>query len=296
MALPSLKHLHLRRHEWLEKLSPFSVQIHPALHGVDWFMGGVDLLKRAPGWTILGGFLIGAGTVLMSIVPAVGSFAVQIVAPVFVVGIARFFSTIEKTPRENLSSSVLREFFVGFQGPFEKLLLVGVIQLLGSLAIALLTLLPALLLIFFTVSDSPGTAMDLTNAADPSQGLSIELERILIQTFSSGQFWILFVSILAFLFLYIPLSLATWFAPQLIFFHKLETQDALRASLKGCLSNLGAMGSYGAVWLLVGGMATLPLGLGWIICLPILMGSGWISYRDIFKDTLPSSEGKIHAS
>jgi len=251
------------------------------MHGVDWFMGGVEILKRSPSLMVLLGVGVILGTVMISLIPGIGSFVVQLVAPVFVVGLAQFCARVEREPVGSGSSSWFSDVLVGFKGPVEKLVVVGVVQLLGSLGIVMLTLIPALVLIFLNLSSSD---TGVSQSIQQSGGVP-PFQDLLVRFLVGGKAWLLFISFFAFLFLYIPLSLATWFAPQLIFFKNLAVRDALLLSLKGSFENIGAMGVYGAVWLLVGVMATLPLALGWFVCVPILIGSSWVAYREIYGDS-----------
>ena len=79
--------------------------------------------------------------------------------------------------------------------------------------------------------------------------------------------------------------MALCFAPTLIVLHGLPVGQALRAGLVACLKNARAF----AVWGVVLGMllmcVLLSFGLGFLIFIPVLCGSLYAAYRDVFLGT-----------
>jgi uncharacterized membrane protein len=80
----------------------------------------------------------------------------------------------------------------------------------------------------------------------------------------------------------VPLYMATWFAPALIVSHDLAPAAALKASFYACLKNWLPFLVYGVVLLVLGLAAAIPLGLGYLVLVPVLVASVYTSYRDIF--------------
>jgi uncharacterized membrane protein len=80
----------------------------------------------------------------------------------------------------------------------------------------------------------------------------------------------------------VPLVMAMWFAPALIVFHDLKPMDALTQSFQGCLKNIVPFLVYGIITFVIGMLASIPAGLGWLIWGPTLIGSIYAGYRDIF--------------
>lgn len=92
-------------------------------------------------------------------------------------------------------------------------------------------------------------------------------------------------SLLALLFsslLLVPLSMAMWFAPALVFFNNMTPVEALKASFNACLKNILPFLIYGLVVFVLMFFAALPAGLGFLVLIPVLSGSVYVSYRDIF--------------
>ena len=79
--------------------------------------------------------------------------------------------------------------------------------------------------------------------------------------------------------------MAFCFAPALIVFNRLPAAAALQASFQACLKNIGALLVAGAILLGLVFVALLPVGLGVLIFAPVLAGSVYAAYRDIFLAT-----------
>lgn len=82
--------------------------------------------------------------------------------------------------------------------------------------------------------------------------------------------------------LLVPLSMAMWFAPALVFFNNMPPVEALKASFNACLKNILPFLIYGLVVFVLMFFAALPAGLGFLVLIPVLSGSLYVSYRDIF--------------
>jgi uncharacterized membrane protein len=58
--------------------------------------------------------------------------------------------------------------------------------------------------------------------------------------------------------------------------------DALKQSFSGCLKNIVPGLVYGIIGFVIGIIAFIPLGLGWLVWAPTLVASIYTGYRDIF--------------
>jgi uncharacterized membrane protein len=76
--------------------------------------------------------------------------------------------------------------------------------------------------------------------------------------------------------------MAAWFAPALVVFQQQGVIEAMKTSFSGCLKNLLPFLIYGVVMLGLAVLATLPIGLGWLILGPMIAASVYTSYRDIY--------------
>ena len=82
-----------------------------------------------------------------------------------------------------------------------------------------------------------------------------------------------------------PLLMAMWFAPALVFFNGMAPVDALKASFSACAANWLVFLVYGVILLVLSFFAALPVGLGFLVLVPVMVGALYASYRDIFVGT-----------
>jgi uncharacterized membrane protein len=80
----------------------------------------------------------------------------------------------------------------------------------------------------------------------------------------------------------IPVVMAVWFAAPLIVFHERSAVEAMKESFTGCLKNILPFLLYGVIAMLLGILASLPVGLGWLVLGPVIAASVYTSYRDIY--------------
>jgi uncharacterized membrane protein len=81
----------------------------------------------------------------------------------------------------------------------------------------------------------------------------------------------------------VPVIMATWFAPALVFFHDMKPVDAMKASFAAGVKNWLAMSIFGIILMVMAFFAMLPIGLGLLLLLPVFSGAVYASYRDIFE-------------
>jgi uncharacterized membrane protein len=60
--------------------------------------------------------------------------------------------------------------------------------------------------------------------------------------------------------------------------------EAMKESFAGCLKNIMPFLIYGLVALVFAILAAIPFGLGWLLLGPVLIGSVYASYRDIYLE------------
>lgn len=78
------------------------------------------------------------------------------------------------------------------------------------------------------------------------------------------------------------MTMALWFAPPLVVFNGTPPMDALRVSFAASLKNVVPFLLYGLIYIVVAIVASIPFGLGWIVLLPVLLLTVYVSYRDVF--------------
>jgi uncharacterized membrane protein len=84
------------------------------------------------------------------------------------------------------------------------------------------------------------------------------------------------------LLLIVPLGMSIWFAPALAALHELTAFEAMKLSFRGCLRNVLPFLSYGLAAIVLAIVASIPLGLGWLLLIPVACCSVYAGYRDIF--------------
>ncbi len=226
----------------------------PAGHGWQWFATGWDLFKRSPGTWILIGLIFFGILMLSSWVPVIGFLATSVLSPVLLGGVMLGCASLERG-----GSIEVSHLFAGFREKTTPLVMVGVLYLAGLVAIVLVVG------VMFGFSMVPV----FLGQAQPDVGAALQ---------------IFMLAVLVTLALSIPLWMALWFAAPLVMLHDMKPVDAFTASFVGCLKNIGPFLIYGLISVLALIVATLPLLLGWLLLGPVLIGSIYGGYRDIFTE------------
>jgi uncharacterized membrane protein len=73
-----------------------------------------------------------------------------------------------------------------------------------------------------------------------------------------------------------------WFAPALVFLQDVDPIEAIKASFIGCLRNIVPFLVYGVAGLFLAILATIPIGFGWFVLVPVMAVSVYTAYRDIY--------------
>jgi uncharacterized membrane protein len=90
------------------------------------------------------------------------------------------------------------------------------------------------------------------------------------------------LAVLLALALSVPVYMAVWFAAPLVALNDFDPIAALKASFVACLKNVVPFLLYGVVLFAFAIVASIPLGLGWLVLGPVLAASVYTAYRDIF--------------
>ncbi len=84
----------------------------------------------------------------------------------------------------------------------------------------------------------------------------------------------------------VPLQMAVWLAPALIVLSGAPLGESLRLSFMACIRNSLAVFVYGLCFIGLAVFATLALGAGWFVLLPLTFLSTYAAYRDMFEASL----------
>jgi uncharacterized membrane protein len=224
----------------------------PAGHGWTWITEGWELFKRQPGMWIGIVLLLFVIFVAAAFIPVVGGLAMTLFGPVFAAGIMAGCKALESG--EDLE---LAHLFAGFRERTGTLIGVGALYLAATLVVALV------------VSVVMGVGMmTMMGAGDPqavgAMGMTFVLAMLIMMA------------------LLLPVVMAIWLAAPLVVFHQHGAIEAMKGSFTGCLKNILPFLLYGVVMFLLMILASLPLGLGWLVLGPVFAASIYASYRDIY--------------
>lgn len=221
----------------------------PVSHSWQWILTGWRLFRRQTVVWLLLSIVFGFIFFALGVVPVLGQIAVTLLLPVFGGGMMRACRRVDSGEELELA-----DLFWGFRHRSGPLVTVGLI----SFALMIAVLIPTMLL------TGAGTA--LTQLAG---GASEAVVAVL-------------VGLLVFFALVIPIYMAMWFAPALIVFHERTAPRAMMQSFRGCLKNIVPFIVYGVLLLVLGIFASIPFGLGWLVVGPVIVGSVYAAYRDIY--------------
>lgn len=218
----------------------------------DWLRQGWAMFLANPGVWIGCSVLLLIILLAISIVPFFGQIAAHLLVPLFGAGMVQICRHLSEGKQPEVA-----DFFAGFRHNAGQLVMVGVFFAAGIFGIALLA---------FLLLSGGALAGGVSGRVG---GFGIALGGFVLAC--------LLVMVLS-----IPVIMATWFAPFLVFVHDMQPLAAMRASFDAGLKNWLPMVIF-AIFLVVAlFFAMLPLGLGLLVLLPIFSGAVYASYRDIF--------------
>lgn len=227
----------------------------------DWLRQGWALFVANPGVWLAATVIVLVLTLALHIVPLIGTLAANLLTPVLAAGM------LDMARRQSAGATLeINDLFIGFKELAGPLVMLGVIY---TVALAAVFFVVALLVTGGVAGGAAGIAMGGGRPAGIGLGLGMMFGSLLL----GG----LLGAVLA-----LPLMMAMWFAPALVFFNRMEPVAALKASFHACAANWLVFLVYGVLVLVLGFFAALPMGLGFLVLVPVAVGSVYASYRDIF--------------
>ena len=229
-------------------------QAVPAGRGWAWWTEAWALFRRQPGTWILVIVVFVAISIAIGIIPFLGNIAGYILGPIFAGGLMLGCHELARGGELRVG-----HLFAGFQDHLGRLALLGVAYLLMFLV--------AFIVAFAVAGAGLGLGW-LIGMGDARPGGISTMTMLL--------------AALVALALMIPAAMAIWFAPALVVQNDFAVGDALKASFSASLRNFVPFLVYGAAFLGLGILASIPLMLGWFVLGPALIASVYTAYRDIF--------------
>ena len=88
------------------------------------------------------------------------------------------------------------------------------------------------------------------------------------------------------------LLMLIWFAPPLVAINA-DAVGGDEVELLRLLDNIGAMLIYSLVGIGLSIVATIPFGLGWLVLIPVLWGSWYAGWREMFGEVTDKSRNLL---
>jgi uncharacterized membrane protein len=221
--------------------------------GLEWLKQGWQLFVRNPGIWIAIAVILMVIVIVLSFIPVVGTLAVNFLMPVFAGGILLGCKSLAEGGDFGIDS-----LFAGFKQNTTNLVLVGVFYLVGVVVVTV---------VVFLIGGGAALTGGMMGRG-PGVGLAV------------GGF---FVAMLVMLALMVPLAMAVWFAPALVVFRNVAPLEAMKTSFFACLKNIVPFLVYGVILFVLCIVAMIPFGLGMLVMVPVMMGSIYASYVEIFE-------------
>ncbi len=227
--------------------------------GWGWIVDGFDLFRGNWMVWILVFLLSLVVYVAFGLLPVLGTIATALVGPILTGGLMHGCREIDRgQPLE------VGHLFGGFRDRAGSLAAVGAILLLGELLVIAVVV---------------ATAFGLAGAGVIDELLEANAQQAPpVDALIRG----VLLPVLIGLLLVLPLLMAYWFAPALVMLHGVSALQAMRLSFSGCLNNLLPFLVYGLAALGLCIVATIPMMLGFLVLGPVLIGSMYAGYKDIF--------------
>jgi uncharacterized membrane protein len=202
-------------------------------------------------------------SIVLVFIPVIGSLAHSVLTPVFMGGLMLGCHALARgQPLE------FGHLFAGFKdGRFGPLAVLGLIMLALFIVLGIVCVGIALVTIGMS---GLGVLMDYDNPRAWA-------------TLTGAGFGILFLILVA-LVAGVLVWMAFWFAPALVVLDGMEPIAALKASFDASLANIMPFLVYGLVYIGLAIVASIPFGLGWLVLAPMLVGTCYASWRQVFGD------------
>jgi uncharacterized membrane protein len=240
------------------------IQKIPASHGWLWIQHGYRLILRSPLQALSLATVVAMGLFLAMLVPLGGALLAIMIMPVLMAGYMRICRSLEYNEKV-----VPGNIFAGFKTRTAQLASLGGMLLLGILLVSMVT------------AALGGSALNaILETYSKSQDINALAEALLAP--GSG----VQLSLMVGLGLLFVLMLAMQFAPMLVFFDNKTPFEALKLSMRASIRNIVPFSVYSLIMQVIAfALSVVPMGLGWIILLPLGLTSMYVGYRDLFSET-----------
>lgn len=227
--------------------------------GMQWITSGWKLFTQSPLIWIVMTVLFWVIVIVMSVIPFV-SILTSILLPIFTAGFMLTCRDLEEDKAIDVGN-----LFSGFKQR------TGDLAALGAINLGIYFMLFIFIFIVMMGAGIAGGMFDMESGGDPFGGNPM--------LFMSA----MMVPILIIALLIIPILMLFWYSPAIIVLNEdVGVVEAMKLSFMGCLKNILPLTVYSLVLIVLIIIATIPFMLGWFILGPLLYGSLYASYKDIY--------------
>lgn len=225
--------------------------------GFQWWTRGWALFMRQPGWWVVLGLVFSVLVILVSaVVPLLGALAAALVTPALVAG---FMLAARKV--QGGGTLEVGDLFAAFRGArLTPLLVLGALLAVAAAVLGFVAGALGLGAVFGVAAGGMAGSVGGVMA-----GVGAGMLGLLVS--------LLFGAVLGMVF---------WFAPALVVFRGVEPVPALKASFDASLKNIVPFLLYSIVYFVVAFVASIPFGLGWLVLVPVMLLTVYVSYEDVF--------------
>ena len=224
--------------------------------GVAWIGEGWTLFTKNPGVWIGQMVVLLIIFLVLGFIPLLGHLAVNLLAPIFGAGMLLGCRALNEG-----GTLEFNQLFEGFKHKTGDLILIGVLLLVGSFLIMLVA--------GVIIGGGALTGMMMGRSTGSMMGAGMAVGSILL-------------GVLVALALTVPLAMASWFAVPLVLFHDVAPLESFKLSFGASLKNVVPFLLFGLIAFVLAIFAAIPIGLGFLVLGPVLVGATYASYRDIF--------------
>jgi len=225
--------------------------------GFSWWTEAWPLFTRSAGLWIVMALILIVIFIVLGLIPILGGLAISLLAPVFAGG---WILAAQKVDAGGTLE--VGDMFSGFRDKLSPLAVVGALLLVATLVIGVVAAVLGAGAMFGVMA---GGAHQSGSGVVAAMGVGM-------------------LALLVALTLSVVAAMAVWFAPALIVLRNVAPVEAMKSSFSACLKNFLPFLVYSVLYIVAAIVASIPFGLGWIVLLPLLMLTVYVSYRDIYGD------------
>ncbi len=217
--------------------------------GLSWLSAGWELFMKSPLIWVVNIIVVAVILMVLGAIPLIG-VAANILSPVFGAGLV-----MACRDQELGRDLTVPQVFAGFSYRTSSLIGAGLLGLGLSLGVVILLAVVGMVL---------GVSAEMSDTAE-----------------QAGP--VLLLLMLVGLALFVPIAMAMWFAPALLAFNEnMGVVESFKTSFAGCMANIMPFLVYGLLLMVAGFVATIPLGLGWLVLAPVMVAANYQAYKEIF--------------